>query len=421
MNPGDLLLKLAFTLSLASAALFLPALRGKKTFGAGWAFAAQALALVAAAGLLWHYFLAHRFDYEYVARYSSRALPPPLALSASWAGQEGSILLWATLGALLGLALLWQPGTLTRPAMFFTSVSQFFLLLLLLVKSPFARSHIIPPDGQGLNPPLEDPWMVIHPPVLFVGYAALATPFALAAAALVRQEYREWNRMVWPWALFALVSLGAGIALGGVWAYKVLGWGGYWGWDPVENASLVPWLVVAALLHGLLIQRTTGALARTNLLLALLAWGTVLGGTYLTRSGVLQDFSVHSFTDAGLNAPLSAFLLGSLLLGAGLLLARWGSVEARAANWMSLSRESALWLGMITVLVLTGLVAFGTTVPLLTRLAGAPASVQARFYHLISVPLGIALVLRAKSYVIAVFGWLVFMRLKDASGVRIEK
>jgi cytochrome c-type biogenesis protein CcmF len=137
-----------------------------------------------------------------------------------------------------------------------------------------------------------------------------------------------WARWVRPWTLGAWCALTLGVARGSWWAYYELGWGGGWFWDPVENASLVPWFVAAALLHGLLIQRTTGALVRTNLLLALLAWGTVLGGTYLTRSGVLQDFSVHSFTDAGLNAPLSAFLLGSVLLGAGLLLARWGSVPA---------------------------------------------------------------------------------------------
>jgi cytochrome c-type biogenesis protein CcmF len=186
----------------------------------------------------------------------------------------------------------------------------------------------------------------------------------------------------------AVVTLGIGIALGGVWAYKVLGWGGYWGWDPVENASLVPWLVAVALLHGLFIQKTTGGLARANAVMALLGWLTVLGGTYLTRSGVLQDFSVHSFTDSGLHTPLVLNLALTAALSIGLLGWRWRSVESSPARWTGMSRETALWIGLVTVLVFAGLVAFGTTMPLLTALAGRPASVRPGFYQSVSAPLG---------------------------------
>jgi cytochrome c-type biogenesis protein CcmF len=393
MNPGDLLIKLAFVGALVATALFFPALRGRKTGAAGWVFGAHAALLAVAMGLLWWLFLGHRFEYEYVSQYSSRALSPALTFAASWAGQEGSILLWVTLAGLLGLALLRQPGPLARPAMFFVSLLQSGLLLLLLVRTPFRMSAVVPPDGQGLNPLLEDPWMVVHPPVLFLGYAALALPFALALAALVRQEYKDWNRMVWPWALFGVVTLGAGIVLGGIWAYKVLGWGGYWGWDPVENASLIPWLVSVALLHGLMIQRTTGSLVRTNLALASLGWVTVLAGTYLTRSGVLQDFSVHSFTDLGLNGPLKANLLLGLALPVWLLGRRWAAIGGGQTRWASLSRESALWLGLVTVLVLAALVTVGTTAPVYTALLGKPASVRPAFYEAVSVPMGIALVL----------------------------
>jgi len=393
MNPGDLLIKIAFVGALVATALFFPALRGRRTGPAGWVFGAHALLLALALGYLWWLFLGHRFEYEYVAQYSSRALSPALTFAASWAGQEGSILLWVTLAAVLGLALLRQPGPLARPAMFFVGLLQSFLLLLLLVRTPFRMSDVVPQDGQGLNPLLEDPWMVVHPPVLFLGYAALAVPFALGLAATVRQEYKEWNRMVWPWALFGVVTLGAGIVLGGIWAYKVLGWGGYWGWDPVENASLVPWLVSVALLHGLLIQRTTGSLVRTNLALASLGWVTVVAGTYLTRSGVLQDFSVHSFPDLGLNGPLKIILLVSLALPAVLLGRRWAAIGAGPARWPSLSREAALWLGLVTVLVLAALVTIGTTAPVYTALAGKPASVRPAFYEAVSLPLGIALVL----------------------------
>ncbi len=392
MNPGDILLKLALVAAALSAGLFLLELRGRRASAAVWAFALHAALLVAATALLSAYFLTHRFEFEYVAQYSSRALSPALALAAVWAGQQGSILLWAAVSALLGIALLRQPGSLARPAMFFVSLGQLVLVALLVLKSPFVLSAVVPADGHGLNPLLEDPWMVVHPPVLFVGYAALLIPFGLAGAALARGDHRDWNRMVWPWSLFGVVSLGAGIALGGVWAYKVLGWGGYWGWDPVENASLVPWLVSVALLHGLMVQRATGGLARTNLVLAFTGWVTVLGGTYLTRSGVLQDFSVHSFTDSGLNAPLQFTLLGFTLIALGLLFRRWRAIGAKPATDVPVSRESALWLGMITVLILAGLVVVGTTAPLLTRIFGKPAGVQPAFYQSVTLPLGIALV-----------------------------
>jgi cytochrome c-type biogenesis protein CcmF len=393
MNVGEVLLRSGLVAAIASAALHVSALRGRPSRAGSWAFAIHAGLMIAALVLLGALFLGHRFEYTYVAQFSSRLLSPALTLAALWAGQEGSILLWVAFGALIGLALLRQPGALARPALFFVSLAQIALLSLLAVKSPFATTAHAPADGQGLNPLLEDPWMVVHPPVLFLGYAALLVPYALAAAALVRGEYREWNRMTWPWALFGVVTLGAGIALGGVWAYRVLGWGGYWGWDPVENASLVPWLVAVALLHGLLIQRTTGALVRTNLALAFAGWATVLGGTYLTRSGVLQDFSVHSFADSGLNAPLTATLALFALLGVALLAARWRRADAGAASIASLSRESALWLGMITVLALGTLVAIGTSAPLLTALVGKPAGVQTAFYERVSLPVGIALVL----------------------------
>jgi len=393
MNFGDLLLRFAFLLTLPAGYLYFQELRGRKGTGtASWLFGLHALALLGAMLLLWTYFLGHRFEYQYVAQYSSRALSPALTFAASWAGQEGSILLWALLGAIVGVALLRQPGALARPSLFFVTLMQFFLLVLLMVRSPFRTFPQAPPDGQGLNPLLEDPWMVVHPPVLFAGYASMVAPFALAAAALVLGLWKEWNRAVWPWLLMAVVTLGTGIALGGVWAYKVLGWGGYWGWDPVENASLVPWLVAVALLHGLFIQKTTGGLVRVNLALALGGWLTVLGGTYLTRSGVLQDFSVHSFADSGINLPLLLFMGVTAALSLGLLLWRWRSVESSAMHWSGLSRETALWTGLVTVLVFAAMVVFGTTAPLLTSLAGKPASVRPSFYHTMSVPLGIILV-----------------------------
>jgi cytochrome c-type biogenesis protein CcmF len=394
MNLGDLLLKLA-TLSAAAATLLhaRSLADGRKSRAGTIAFAVHAGALVASLLVLAVLFLRHRFEYAYVTQYSSHALSPALTLAALWAGQEGSVLLWAAIAAVLGLFLVRQPGSLAGPALFVVGASQLTMMLLLWIRSPFVLLPSAPPDGQGLNPLLEDPWMVVHPPALFIGYAAMLVPFALAVAALYRSDHRDWNRMAWPWTLFAVVTLGAGIALGGIWAYKTLGWGGYWAWDPVENASLIPWLLAVALLHGLLIQRTTGALQRTNYLLAALGWITTVGGTYMTRSGVLQDFSVHSFADSGLNAPLLFYLAWSTIVPAILLAARWRTLTGRVANWVSVSRESALWLGLMTLVVFAAMVAVGTTAPITTALAGRPAGVQASFYTRIAVPLGLALLL----------------------------
>ena len=394
MNTGDVLIALAVVSAALAGFGYLPALRGRPALrAAGALFVVHTLALLAALVLLWVDFVTHRFAIAYVAQFSSRALSPALAFAASWAGQEGSILLWATLGALCGVALRREPGTLARPAMAVVSFTQLALTALLVIKSPFRVELPAPADGQGLNPLLQDPWMVVHPPVLFAGYATLLAPFALAIASLARGAHREWNRVVWPWALLSVALLGAGIALGGIWAYKVLGWGGYWGWDPVENASLVPWLVAVALLHGLLIQRTRGALVRTNLALALGGWITVLAGVWLTRSGALENFSVHSFERSALGPPLLGLLLANLALGAALLLARGRSIAAGDSSWSTLSREAALWAGLVTVLVFALLVAFGTAAPVLTSLAGKPASLEAGFYQRITIPLGLATVL----------------------------
>lgn len=394
MPAGQLLIVLAFLTALIATVAYVPSLQtGARSRVAQGFFTAHAVLLVLALVTLASLFLQHRFEYEYVAANSSRALSPALTFAAMWAGQEGSILLWAAIGAITGLALALQPGRLSAPAMVFSGIAQLFMIGLLLVRSPFRLSDIVPADGHGLNPLLEDPWMVSHPPTLFVGYAAMLPPFALGAAALWRGEYQEWNRRVWPWTLFAVVSLGLGIVLGGIWAYKVLGWGGYWGWDPVENASLVPWLMAVALLHGLLIQRTLGAMTRTNLLLASLGWLTVVGGTYLTRSGVLSNFSVHSFADTGLGPVLTAFLMVFTLGAAGLLAWRWNAVAPKHVEWLNVSREAALWLGLMTVVTLAVMVAAGTTMPLLTGLAGKPASVRPEFYTAVTMPFALVILL----------------------------
>jgi cytochrome c-type biogenesis protein CcmF len=183
----------------------------------------------------------------------------------------------------------------------------------------------VPPDGRGLNPLLQNFWMVIHPPVLFIGFASMAAPFSLAIAGLWKKDFAILSRQGFPWVLVATSVLGLGIMLGAYWAYGVLGWGGYWGWDPVENSSLVPWLTGIALLHTMLAQLRTGKYARTNIALAIVSFILVIYSTFLTRSGILGDASVHAFTDPG--AVVYWLLLSILVLltvgGGALMVQRW--------------------------------------------------------------------------------------------------
>jgi cytochrome c biogenesis factor len=245
----------------------------------------------------------HQFQFNYIWAYSSRELPLGLLMSTFYAGQEGSFLLWTLMVSIIGIVLLiyTQKRDNEREVMgVYTSILA-FLMMLLIVKNPFTpiEGNMVPADGRGLNPLLQNFWMQIHPPILFLGFAAMAPPFALAIAALMRRKYQDWVVSSLPWVLGGSMLLGLGISLGGYWAYETLGWGGWWGWDPVENASLIPWLISVALIHTMLTQKRTKGLVLTNFLLAILAFVLVLYSTFLTRSGVLGEASVHSFVDPG--------------------------------------------------------------------------------------------------------------------------
>jgi cytochrome c-type biogenesis protein CcmF len=397
MDPGILGTWLAFAAAIASGLLYLAAGSGRERFRpwADWAFRAQTAVLLGLVAWLWHLLAAHQFQYAYVAAYTSRDLRPEYLIAALWGGQQGTFLLWAAWTALVGCVLARSRSQLAPTAMFLLNCVQVFLLLILVIEGPF-RIHLPAPlDGNGLNPLLQDYWMTIHPPMLFLGYASLIVPYALALAALAHRDSAAWLELAPPWSLFSTLVLAAGFTMGGLWAYKVLGWGGFWGWDPVENASLVPWLMNAALFHGLLVERATGTLRRTNLFLGTVPFLFVLYGSFLTRSGVLADFSVHSFVDLGLNGYLIVFLASFTLVGWGLWAARARHFAAPGATVASLSREFALWLGMLTFLLMGVLTMLGTSAPLVSRLFGPPSSVQTTYYSLVNGLLGILLALLA--------------------------
>jgi cytochrome c-type biogenesis protein CcmF len=398
---GNLCLIISLILVLLSAFFFLQGVKGdgkllkigRKTYYASFFF------IFLACTTLMYLFFAHRFQVEYVHDYSSSAEPFFYLVSGFWAGQEGSFLLWLFFASLLGIFLIAsrkkysffheESGIREGHVMFFYLLVQVFLLVLLLKKSPFSLLPDVPADGRGLNPLLKDFWMVIHPPIVFLGYAALAFPFAYALSALTTNKYESWAKLTLPWVGFSCLSLGAGIFIGAYWAYKVLGWGGYWGWDPVENASLVPWLVSVALIHGLLLERVKKVLVRTNLLLAIFSFLLVVYATFLVRSGVLGDFSVHSFADLGITAYLLVFMIFFFFLSFGLYFSRLRSIPHTKSSESVLTIEFALFIGIILFALSSLMILLGTSSPIISRIFGPPSSVSIPYYIWTQLPLAV--------------------------------
>lgn len=348
----------------------------------------------------------HQFQVAYVAAYSAKRSAPGYLYAAFWGGQEGSLLLWAFWTAILGLVLAYTARAKAARVWPIFGVVQVFLIGLILVKCPFALgTGPVPTDGRGLNPLLENPWMVIHPPILFLGFAATLLPWVWTMYGLLHRDWNGWIKAALPWTLFAFATLGFGLSLGGYWAYETLGWGGFWGWDPVENSSLVPWLLLTALLHGLPIQKARGGFAVTNLLLGSLPFAAMFYGTFLTRSGLLSDFSVHSFSSLGEDGfyILLGGVLASFFVPLALLLWRAKSIPKPAAYEKIASREFGYFVGAAVMGLLGLLVAVGMSAPLITKIPlvaqllhtdpAKGASAQPEFYNTASYPLALILAL----------------------------
>ncbi|MBD3403241.1 hypothetical protein GF420_10130, partial [candidate division GN15 bacterium] len=292
---GELLIFGALAMNIVAGISFLRSALGESGAGslARRAYHVFTGLTVAASVLLYYLFFSHNYAFKYVFEYSQKSQPFFYILAAFWGGQEGTYLLWLLLLAIFGYIVQRRGGAYVGHAMAIYCLIGTFFLLIMTKLSPFAYLGFYAEDGAGLNPLLRDPWMVVHPPIMFVGYALAAVPFVYAIAAMIKNDYSKWLRLAFPWAALTAVMLGAGNILGGFWAYKTLGWGGYWAWDPVENSSFVPWMISLALLHGMIIERRTGAFRRINLLMSAFLFLLVVYGTFLTRSGVLADFSVH--------------------------------------------------------------------------------------------------------------------------------
>jgi len=405
MTIGSYLLALATVAAVLSMIGYFLVARGKKEYllTAKWLYYLMTGLVIIAVFYLTALFLNNRFEFSYISSYSSIDLAANYKITSLWAGQEGSFLLWVAFGVLLGL---WVKAKAKEDAgwvMFFYLVGQLFLFTLLNISSPFKLNSIVPVDGQGLNPLLQNFWMQIHPPIVFLGYAAVFVPFAFAMAALASNKYDNWAKLTYPWAVFSVFTLGTGIFLGSYWAYETLGWGGFWGWDPVENASLIPWLGSIALVHGMILESRKGSFKKTNLFLAITTFLMVIYGTFLTRSGVLADFSVHSFVDLGLNAYLAVFLIGFTVVSYGLLAIRAKSIKSAEPAKSPMTREFTVFLGMLFLILSAFLVLLGTSSPLLTRVFKEPSAVDISFYTLTNLP--IAIIIGIILGLTALFSW----------------
>ncbi len=383
-----------------------------------WMFMLKGFFMLVGSGMLIYLIMSHQFQYYYVFNYTSLDLQPKYLFSAFYGGQEGSFMLWILFSWISGVGLMkWTRAPYRAPVMFFMALTQFFLISMILGwrfgdtylgASPFrtlaeempdapfiqANPDFIPADGSGLNDLLKSPWMMIHPPLLFVGFAMMTIPYCFAMAALWKRKYNEWVSPALPWTLGSNLALLTAIFLGGYWAYVTLSFGGFWAWDPVENASLVPWLIGTAGIHTMIIQRKSSIAQKSSLLFAILAYMLIVYETFLTRSGVLADSSVHSFVDLGLYNQLLLFMLVISILGLGMFFWRYKELPSPQKESKILSREFMTFSGAVLLLVLGIVIILGTSSPIIGLLFNEnPTPPEISFYNDWSMPIAILMAL----------------------------
>ncbi len=348
------------------------------------ALVASFLSTAVAAGVLVAALLRNDFSFEYVARTTSRALPTGYTLSAFWGGQEGSLLLWLLVLTGFGATAVtinrgWARDLIVWVVPVFAAVSTFFAFLLVAVATPFA-TQVAPVDGAGMTPSLQNPYMLAHPPLLYLGYVGLTVPFAFAMGALLSAKLDErWLIATRRWTLFAWAALGIGQLLGSHWAYVEVGWGGYYAWDPVENAALMPWLAATAFLHSVMIQERRGMLKVWNVLLVILAFSLALFGTFLTRSGVVN--SIHSFTQSSIGPWFLAFIAATVAVSLGLVFWRLPQLRSPTKLESPISREAAFLYNNLLLLALCLAILWGVVYPMLSEAVRGEAIVLGRSYY----------------------------------------
>ncbi|WP_276088765.1 cytochrome c biogenesis protein CcsA [Pedobacter sp. JY14-1] len=427
---GQFFIVLAFAASLFSAISYYFATTGKDGSERSWTglgrigFLINWASVIGIGAVLFFLILNHYNEYYYVYSHSSKELPVYYIVSAFWEGQEGSFWLWAFWQSLLGAVVIWKAKTWENGVMTVVAFSQVFLTSMLLGvevfgarigSSPFILlreavnlKEMAPvvfadpqnyknylsfiTDGRGLNPLLQNYWMVIHPPTLFLGFASMIVPFAYAVTGIWQRKYKEWIKPAMPWALFAVMILGAGIIMGSFWAYEALNFGGFWAWDPVENASIIPWLTLVAGIHVMIAFKNTGHAYFTAVVLVFLSFILVLYASFLTRSGILGETSVHSFTDLGMFGHLVLYNVVFLVIPTILLVLRWKELPITNKDEETYSREFWMFIGSLVVTIACVQVIFVTSVPVFNAAFGtnfAPPVDVVKYYNQWQAPFAV--------------------------------
>ncbi|MBI1227687.1 MAG: cytochrome c assembly protein [Bacteroidetes bacterium] len=356
-----------------------------------WGFILHGISVFAIMATITAAMVNHRFEYQYVWQHVSEDLPFQYIFSAFWEGQEGSFLLWMFWHAVLGGILLFRAKKWEAPVLSIISLVQAFIFTmivgiyftdeikmgsnpLLLLRDTmdiplFANADYVKLiQGNGLNPLLQNYWMTIHPPTLFLGFASTVVPFAFAFAGLWTKEYKAWMKPALPWALFSGAILGTGILMGGAWAYEALSFGGYWAWDPVENMSLVPWILLVAGIHTHLVARSTGYSIKSTLLFYTGTFVMILYSTFLTRSGILGDTSVHAFTELGLETQLTSFMIFFTAAAIFLLILRRKDMPSSKEEEALPSKEFWMFIGSLVLLFSSVIITASTSLPVVNKI-----------------------------------------------------
>ena len=422
---GQFFVVLSFAAALIGAiAYFLSAQANEQPQATSWkmlgrqAFYVHSLSVFSIFGILFYLIFNHYFEYHYVWAHSSKSLPFKYLLSCFWEGQEGSFLLWSIWHCVLSFFVMRNSNTWEAPVMAVVSVVQIFLSSMLLGihlgdigigTTPFEllRDHMagapifarpdyltMIEDGNGLNPLLQNYWMVIHPPILFLGFASTLYPFAYAVAGLWKKQYDTLLQPLLRWSVLSGMVLGTGIMMGGAWAYESLNFGGYWAWDPVENASLVPWIVMLAGLHTTMIYKATGYSLKSTLLFFIFSFVLVLYSTFLTRTGILGDTSVHAFTGEGdsLKIHLLIFMFGMLLPALLLFGVRYKSIpDVKKEEEALSSREFWMFIGALILMISVVQITYTTSMPVWNKLFGTSLTITDPITHYNKIQLWITL------------------------------
>ncbi|MBO6760066.1 MAG: cytochrome c biogenesis protein CcsA, partial [Roseivirga sp.] len=428
-NIGHLLVIISFVASIVAAFAYGKAASTDNLGDNSWlkfgrySFWVHGTAVLGTAVTLFLIIYNNYFEYHYAWSHASKDLPVHYMIACFWEGQEGSFLIWSVWNALLGFILIKTNKKWEAPVMtVFAAVQAFlasmilgvvigdfklgsspFLLLRDVVSDPvfLINPNFIPEDGTGLNPLLQNYWMVIHPPMTFLGFALTLIPFSFCIAGLWRRDFKDWIRPALPWTIFGGVILGTAIIMGAYWAYETLNFGGYWNWDPVENAVYIPWLILIASMHTMIIFKKNDTALKTSIVLVISTFILILYATFLTRSGILGDTSVHSFTDLGLSGQLLIYLFFFIIASVFIAARVWKELPTSEQEATAYSREFWIFIGALVLCLMSFQVLIPTSFPVINKIVElfggysslAPPTNQVEFYSKWQVWFGIGIAL----------------------------